>query len=505
MKLSELFGRAELEFPPESGDIEITQIVTDSRKAVEGCLFICIKGLHSDGLEYVNDAIKAGARVIVAERVCELCVGGAAAYIMLDNTRKATALLYNAWYGKPTEKLKIIGVTGTNGKTSVCTLLSELFENAGYRCGVIGTIRNYSADRKTVLPHCGNALANMTTPDPEDLYALLARMAEDQVEYVFMEVTSHALALHKVDAIQFDTAIFTNLTQDHLDFHGNMEEYFRAKQRLFTMCRRAIVNGDGEAGERLVKYLKDINCPAVTCSVTDGDYCALYQDTKRIDGVSYRLQAPREGFDVFVGIAGCFTVINSLLAAATALEYGISCELIQKSFKQTKGVKGRMERVALPSTAEFSVLIDYAHTPDALEKLLKTVRDFRRKGERIVLIFGCGGDRDRSKRKEMAIIASRLSDHVIVTSDNSRSEDPKTIISDILKGMDKEKSFTVIPCRREAIELAVLRAKKGDIIVLAGKGHETYEINAKGRLPFDEREFVKSAFERKRSLAEKNT
>ena len=493
MKVSELFGRAGLRYPPETGEIEIEQIVTDSRRVTPGSLFLCIEGLRTDGHRYIDDAIQAGAAVIAAEHVRDACVGGAAAYIMLQNTRKASALLYNALYGNPSEKIKIIGVTGTNGKTSVCTLLAELFEAAGYRCGILGTVFCRSADGVVLSPQNSDSLANMTTPDPENLYPMLAKMAEDGVEYVFMEVTSHALALCKTDAIRFDMGVFTNLTQDHLDFHGDMESYFQAKQKLFSMCRRAVIHADDPYGARL---LQTISCPAVTCSAGEGDYCALEVRARGANGSSYRMKTPAGSVSLQVSIPGSFSVTNSLLAGAVALEYGISPTVLQSVFANTNGVCGRMERVSSGQSGP-TVLIDYAHTPDALEKLLKSVHGFRRAGERILLVFGCGGDRDRGKRKEMAHIASRLADTVIITADNSRTEDPEQIFSDILKGMDKEKAYAVIPNRKEAIERAVTEARPGDLVILAGKGHERYEIDAEGRHPFDERRIVKDALKKR--------
>lgn len=498
MRLADLFGRAELDYPPELGDMEITKIVTDSRQAVKGCLFLCIRGLHTDGYGFVNDAIQAGAGVIVAERVRDACVGGAAAWIVLDNTRRAAALLYNAWYGKPCERLKMIGVTGTNGKTSVCVLLAEILEAAGHRCGVLGTVCCRSAGGREISLPNSNALANMTTPDPEQLYAMLAEMVKDGVEYAVMEVSSHALALEKVAPIFFDLAIFTNLTQDHLDFHGDMEGYFSSKKKLFERCRMAIVNADDSYGHRL---LNEISCPTLTCSVREGDSCALEIEPRGLWGSVYQWRTPMGDFALQVGIPGSFSVFNSLMVATAAMEYGVPVDLIRRVLKETAGVEGRMERVRLHPIPDFSVLIDYAHTPDALEKLLKSVRGFRRSGERMILLFGCGGDRDRGKRKEMGIIASRLADEVIVTSDNSRSEDPDGIIADILRGMDREKPFSVIRDRRIAIETAVLCARTGDILILAGKGHERYEIGIEGRVPFDEREIVREAFaKRLRSL-----
>ena len=490
MKLSELFGNAELEFPPETGDIEIKRIVTDSRQVTAGDLFLCIEGLHTDGHGYIDDAIRAGAAVIVAEHARDECVGGAAAYIMLQNTRRASALLYNALHGNPCKKLKIIGVTGTNGKTSVCTLLCEIFETAGYRCGIIGTVCCRSADGRVFLPQNSNPLANMTTPDPEQLYEMLAIMAADGVEYVFMEVTSHALALCKADAITFEMGVFTNLTRDHLDFHGDMETYYQAKKKLFSMCRRGVIWRDDPYGERL---LKEVPCPVVSCSAGLGDFCALDVTSKGVAGSSYRLQTSTESYPIRLNIPASFSVTNSLLAGAVALECGIAPKVIAAVFDRTAGVRGRMERVIAEDVDGPTVLIDYAHTPDALEKLLKSVREFRGAGEKILLVFGCGGERDRGKRKEMAHIASRLADVSIITADNSRGEPPEQIFSDILRGMDKEKAYEVISRREEAIRHAVLCAGDKDIVILAGKGHETYEIDAKGKHPFDEREIAKNA------------
>ena len=490
MKVSELFGRAGLSYPPELGEIEIKTIVTDSRRVTPGSLFLCIEGLHTDGHRYIDDAIQAGAAVIVAERVRDACVGGAAAFIMLQNTRKASALLYNALYGNPSEKLKIIGITGTNGKTSVCTLLSEVFERAGHRCGVIGTVCCRSADGQVLSPQNTDSLANMTTPDPEELYPMLARMVEDGVEYVFMEVSSHALSLCRVDALRFEMGVFTNLTQDHLDFHGDMESYYQAKKKLMSLCRRAVVNVDDLYGKRLSEQG---GCPIITCSADMGDFCALDIKGRGVVGSIYRMKTPRGSFPVRLAIPGSFSVTNSLLVGAVAIEFGIEPETIQSVFAHTRGVCGRMERVSFPDPSAPVVLIDYAHTPDALEKLLKSVHGFRQSGERIVLVFGCGGDRDRGKRKEMAHIASRLADFVIITSDNSRTEPREQIFADILRGMDKEKAYEVIPDRRQAIRSAVLGARERDLVILAGKGHERYEIDAKGRHPFDEREIVRDA------------
>ena len=490
MRLYELFGRAGIECPPYAEDIDVKNIVTDSRRVEKDSLFICIKGRSSDGHEYIDSAIEAGAAVIVAEQVRDACVGGAAAYIMLDNTRKVAALLYNAFYGDPVKKLKIIGVTGTNGKTSVTYLLYEIFRRSGLRTGLIGTVCRLSADGRVLSPQNEGTTANMTTPDPDELYRTLAEMAKDGVEYVFMEVSSHSLALEKVEAIEFDSGIFTNLTQDHLDFHGTMDEYYKAKSRLFLRCRRALINISGGYGKQLALSKP---CPLFTCSVTGGDFYAFDVKSLGIDGVSYILNSPYGELRIRSPMVGSIAVENTLMAASLALMYGIPENIIVSTLSQTHGVAGRMEKVDI-ETDEFSVIIDYAHTPDALEKLLRTVHSIRLKGGRIILVFGCGGDRDRGKRRMMANIASRFSDIVIVSSDNSRGESPEQIFSDILKGIDKEKPYTVIKDRAMAIESAVHMAKKNDIIVLAGKGHEKYEIDAEGRHPFDETKIVKNAF-----------
>lgn len=493
MRLAELFDRAGLVCPPDKGNIEITGIATDSRKITAGCLFLCVKGLHTDGHLYMEEAVRAGASVIVAEYMRDVCVGGAA-IIMIENTRSASALLYNAWFGNPAEKLKIIGVTGTNGKTSVTCLLCSLLEAAGHRVGVIGTVGSHSAEQRKMDLHSGGRLANMTTPDPDVLYEMLARMVQDGVEYVCMEVTSHALALGKCDAIVFDTAVFTNLTQDHLDFHGNMENYYQAKKKLFGMCRRAVVNLDDPSGVRLCRELP---YKIYGCSVGgNADFTACDVRMRGAEGFDFRLRYGAQTLDLSLPLVGEFMIINSLEAAAVALLYGTEPQIIADSLAKAQGAPGRMEAVKLSDTPEdapdFSVLIDYAHTPDALEKLLSGVRSFH--AGRIILLFGCGGDRDRGKRALMAQVACRGADAIILTEDNSRSEPPERILSDILGGMDCRVPFAMIRGRERAIAFAVKELEAGDCLLLAGKGHEQYEINAEGRVPFCEAQIVREAF-----------
>ena len=492
MKLSELFGKAGLSYSPALGEIEICNIATDSRKVEKGSLFVCIRGLHFDGHDGIEEAMDKGAAVIVAEQVRDVFVGGAA-IVEVENTRSTLALLYDAWYGCPSQKLRIVGVTGTNGKTSVTWMLHDVFSRLGFRCGMIGTVDCLSG-REQLPKHSGGVLANLTTPDPEELYAMLARMVEDRVDFVFMEVTSHALALGKCDAILFDTAVFTNLTQDHLDFHKNMEDYRKAKEKLFTMCRRAVLNVDDSVGRQIFERMK--TC-AVSCSCYgDATYTARNIKNEGVGVLSYRLGTPTGSCPVFLPLPGEFFVINSLQVAAVAAEYGITAERVSFALQTMQAIPGRMERVTLEARVPFSVWIDYAHTPDALEKVLHSLRRASDGEGKLILVFGCGGERDRSKRKEMAIIASRLADFVIITSDNSRGENPEQIFHDILCGIDKEKPFLLIRDRKDAIAYAVGHASAKDKILLAGKGHERYEIDATGRHPFDEREIVKTAVAR---------
>ncbi len=475
-----LFERAGLECPEECKDVEITDIVTRSDKVTEGSMFICIRGNNTDGHDYIGEAVNNGAVVIVAEQVRDECVGGAA-IIKVDNTRHVAALLYNIQCDEPTKKLLAVGVTGTNGKTSVCALLESIFLSEGVACGVIGT---------TGCRVCGEPLdgeyASLTTPDVHELYSILAKMARLGVTHVFIEVSSHALSLSRVDAIEFEYGIFTNLSRDHLDFHGDMEKYFLAKARLASLCKTLVVNTDDEYGARLAQM-----CPrALTCSTREGDFVARDASCDAM-GSEYALVYSGGELEARVSALGDFTVMNSLMAAAVALDMGISADAVGRGLLRFFGACGRMERAV--SAQPYEVIVDYAHTPDALERLLVSSRVLRSGNGRTILVFGCGGDRDKGKRKQMAHIASRYSDEVIVTSDNSRSESAEAIIADILKGIDKEKPYTVIPSRARAIEYAVNIARAGDVVLLAGKGHEKYEIDADGKHAFDEKEIVRVA------------
>ena len=484
------------------GDFEITDISSDSREIIKGSLFVCIKGRENDGHRYIGDAIKAGASAVLTEKGGDfdrsLFEGeDAPVHFEAENTRRALAFLFDAWYSHPAKNMKLIAVTGTNGKTSVTFMLRSIFEAAMIKTGLIGTVCSYSGDERLTI-RSRDSKANMTTPDPRELYHMLSVMANDGTEAVFLEATSHALALEKLAPLHFEAAVFTNLTPDHLDFHGTMENYFEAKKKLFSMTETAIINCDDPYGERMALAAEESGCRNIRRCTLDNrkraDYLAANAVHMGADGIEYMLSSVCSVFRIKSPIPGRFTVINTLQAASCALEMGIDPGRIQDALRHMKGIDGRFERVKLCMGADFSVFIDYAHTPDALENLLLTVRDFRKTGQRIVLLFGCGGDRDRSKRAPMGRIASMLADFVVVTSDNSRSEAPSAIIADIMVGFDYTRAHAVvIEDRASAIEYIIANAMKGDIILLAGKGHEEYEIDVNGKRPFSEKKIAQDA------------
>jgi len=384
-------------------------------------------------------------------------------------------------------------VTGTNGKTSDCVMLKTIFEAAFYKCGIIGTVACYSGKRR-IFADPDDPLANMTTPDPKQLYRMLAFMAADKVDYVFIEASSHALKLSKLDAISFECGIFTNITPEHLDFHLTMDDYLDAKTRLFGLCKRALVNADSSFAETVIREAER-NCETKRYSAfgNTADYSAERITNDGAFGISYTLRSKNTIMTVKSPIPGAFTVDNTLCAASCAMMMGLPNAAIRSALSSLCGVEGRVERVKTDGGHSPSLFIDYAHTPDALERLLKSFREMRKKRGRIILLFGCGGDRDRQKRPEMGRIASSLADHCIVTADNSRGENTADIIADIMSGFDSSRSYEIIEDRRMAIESAVKYASAEDIIILAGKGHEKYEIDQSGKHEFDEKNIALEA------------
>lgn len=494
MKLLQLCEPAGIDCPASAVDTEIEGVAIDSRRVVPGGMFVCIRGLHADGHAYISRAIALGAACILTDRSVAVEVPDTVVQITSENTRRAAAYLFDAWYGFPSRRLKLIGVTGTNGKTSITHMLKAVLESALCRCGVIGTVGCELGGQSFQKPN-KHELFNMTTPDPPELYRILAQMADAGAEYVIMEVTSHALALEKVAPLSFEAAIFTNLTPEHLDFHESMEAYADAKAGLFAKSRLSIINRDSPYADYMRRRAAG---EALTCSAScRADYTAENCVCDG-NGVEYDLVSGSSRIHISCPVTGRFTVMNSMQAAICALRLGVSVKCIKTALSTLVGIKGRMERVRLGIGADFSVLIDYAHTPDALEKLLCTASELKGKGGRILLLFGCGGDRDKSKRAAMGRIASRYADYTVVTSDNSRGEEPQDIIKDILRGIAPTHPHTVIVDRKQAIEYAVRSAQKGDMILLAGKGHEEYEITRTERLPFCEKEIVRAAYDRRR-------
>lgn len=489
MLLSDLLRGAGIPDGDDYNDIEIKDIVTNSKMCTCGCMYICIKGNKYDGHKFLSEATENGA--VCAVCLCDAELGNVPENVRLirvKDTRVSMALLYSSWYGNPQKDMKIIGVTGTNGKTTVSRMIYEILYSSGHKVGLIGTLGTVFCGSPIDI-RSSDELSNMTTPDPEHLYKIFSVMRKEGAEYVVMEVSSHALALGKVAPVTFEIGVFTNMTPEHLDFHGDMENYFEAKASMFEQCKKAIINCDDAYGRLLCKMYQNIS---IGCSCRGSDVAVEAEQIQLSQmGVEYKLSHPKMRARIKCSIPGEFTVMNSLQATSCACELGVSATDIKNALAYMSGVDGRLQRVKLPTEINFSVFIDYAHTPDALENLLRTARGFSKRKQRIVLLFGCGGDRDRYKRSQMGRIASSMADFVIITSDNSRSENPSDIICEILRGVDKESCFTVIESREAAIEYAIKNARAGDIILLAGKGHEKYEIDKNGKKYFCESELVK--------------
>ncbi len=456
-----------------SPDTEIAGITCDSREVKSGYVFVCINGAVSDGHLYAAAANEKGAAVIIAER--DLGLGN---QILVSDTHAAYAQMCAKWFGNPAEKLHLIGVTGTNGKTSTTYMIKRILERAGHKVGLVGTIQNMIGDKIVA--------AKNTTPNAYELNSLFSLMAAEGCSYAIMEVSSHALDQCRVYALNFDVAVFTNLTQDHLDYHITMENYLAAKKKLFKMCKIAVINIDDEYSNELISGL---DCNIVTYSLGD---CSTYSAKGikyRPASVDYELLSNSIIRHIKVHTGGKFTVYNSMAAAVAAIEVGISPEIAADALESLEGVKGRAEVV--PCDLGFTVIIDYAHTPDGLKNILSTFKDCPK--NRLIALFGCGGDRDRTKRSIMGSIGVRNADFAIITSDNPRTEEPSAIIADILEGIAGYKNYKVVENRIEAIKYAISIAQKDDIIVLAGKGHETYQILKEGTIHLDEREVVAEA------------
>ena len=475
MKLKDLLQGIEVTEATADMELEIGAVAYDSRKVTPGSLFVAISGFASDGNRFIPMAMEKGAAVVVTAKKPETEVP----YVLVHSDRLALALIGTNFYGHPAESLTMIGITGTNGKTSSTVLLKQVLEKTiGAKVGLIGTMENMVGDE--IIP------TERTTPESFELQGLFARMRDAGCTHVVMEVSSHAITLDRVGGVHFDVAAFTNLTEDHLDFHKTMEEYCAAKAELFARCDKAVINTDDFYSFHMVEKSPH---DTLTISLTgNGDLNGVYPEY-HAEGVSFEVVAGLDDrITVNLPIPGKFTVYNALTVLGVAKQLGISLAAAADALATVHGVRGRIEVVPTPGKP-YTVLIDYAHTPDALENVLCAVREFC-KG-RIISVFGCGGDRDPIKRPIMGEIGVKLADFAVITSDNPRSEDPVAIIDDILKGVDPSMgAYVVEPNRRAAIRYAMDIAEKDDIIVLAGKGHETYqEINGK-KIHLDEREEV---------------
>jgi UDP-N-acetylmuramoyl-L-alanyl-D-glutamate--2,6-diaminopimelate ligase len=467
-------------------DRVVESIAYDSRRVQRNGLFVALRGEKSDGHQFIEQAIEKGASVIVTEHEVQ---HAHATCVVVENTRHALADLAGAFYDRPVRRLKLAAVTGTNGKTTTTFLLKHICEKANLRCGLLGTVRYEIGDR--VLP------AVRTTPESLDVQELLAQMVNAGCKAAAMEVSSHALAQDRVRGLEWDVAIFTNLTQDHLDFHGTMENYFEAKATLFSSLAEqktktnatAIINIDDRYGAQLVDRLDKKGLVITYGMSARADFRASNYHAE-FAGTSYQLDARGKSYLVRVPLIGRFNVANSMAALAAANSMGISLREAILSLGRSPQIPGRLE--AVPAKRQFQVFVDYAHTDDALLNVLKTLRELSPR--RLIVVFGCGGDRDKQKRPLMGLVADQNADYSIITSDNPRKEDPDAIIADAEKGFRSDR-YEKITDRAKAIARAIELAQPRDIILIAGKGHEAYQEFADHTVPFDDIQVARQALE----------
>jgi UDP-N-acetylmuramoyl-L-alanyl-D-glutamate--2,6-diaminopimelate ligase len=479
VKLGDLVSRlpgSELRGEPS---LEVSEVAHDSRRVGPGAAFVAIRGEVTDGNQFVDTARKRGAVAVVSEEAPR----GEGAWVRVASARRALAVFSAAVLGEPARSLQLVGVTGTNGKTTTAYLVDAAVRAAGEPCGLVGTVEYRVGNRV--------AEAVRTTPEASDLQALFREMKDAGCRRAVLEVSSHSLVLDRVHGLEFAVAVFTNLTRDHLDFHGDMDAYFAAKRILFERLLRedgrAVVNVDDDRGEELARASRG---PVWTVSASNPAADFVAEDLRlSLDGTRFRARTPAGALDVETPLVGLFNVHNTLAALASGLGLGLPPDAVQRGIASLRGVPGRMERV--DAGQDFAVLVDYAHTDDALKNLLETVRGL--KPRRVVTVFGCGGDRDRTKRPLMGAVAARLSDVVILTSDNPRSEPPEAIIEEIRRGIPAARAADthVVPDRREAITRALEMGREGVVVVIAGKGHETYQVLRDRTVPFDDRQVAR--------------
>jgi UDP-N-acetylmuramoyl-L-alanyl-D-glutamate--2,6-diaminopimelate ligase len=464
-------------------DVEIVQVCHDSRRCGAGSLFVAIHGLMTDGNRYADAARKKGAVAVVSEDEARPGMP----WVRVPDSREALAVLSAALMGDPSRSLELVGVTGTNGKTTTTYLIDAGLRAAGHAVGLLGTIEYRIGERLTE--------AVRTTPESSDLQVLFREMVDAGCRYAVMEVSSHAISLKRVHGCAFRVAVFTNLTRDHLDFHGDMDAYFTAKRALFDTLLRpdghAIVNAEDDRAEALRQASR---APVWTYAIDRAADVQAEDVRLGLTGTTFTVRTPVGVFEVSTPLIGRFNVSNFLAAFGACLALGIPGEVALRGLTALRGIPGRLERVS--AGQDFTVIVDYAHTDDALKKLLETVREL--KPQRVLTVFGCGGDRDRTKRPLMGAVATRLSDVVIVTSDNPRSEPPEAIIDEILRGMGAGRGAErhVVVDRRDAIAKVIEMARPGDAVVIAGKGHETYQVLRDRTIPFDDRQVARDLLSR---------
>ena len=482
MKLKNLLKNVNVLALAADENLEVEGLTNDSRKVTPGYLFFAISGFTSDGNRFIPMALEKGAAVVVTAKKPEASVP----YVLVDNDRLAMAVIAANYYGNPAQHMTMVGITGTNGKTSSTLLLKQVIESVtGEKVGLIGTMENMIG--REILP------TQRTTPESLELQELFAKMRAAGCKYVVMEVSSHAITLERVGGIHYHVGAFTNLTEDHLDFHKTMEAYCDAKAQLFRRCDKGVLNCDDQWYGSMAG---NAACQILPISVKSGK--GLHAENVHLyaDGVSFTAVLDGEKEEVRLQIPGRFTVYNALTVLGCAVSLGISLRDAAAALAKARGVKGRVEVVPTPGKP-YTVLIDYAHTPDGLENVLLSVKDFC-KGK-VIAVFGCGGDRDPIKRPIMGKIGVKLADFAVITSDNPRTEDPGAIIADIVKGVSpSDGAYIVIPDRRKAIRYAMDKAEKNDIIILAGKGHETYQEICGVKYHLDEREEVAAHLEETR-------
>ena len=484
MILKSLLKGLDYEVIKGNEESKVQNIRYDNRKIEQGDAFVCVKGFKVDGHSFIGDVIKKGAKTLIVQE--DVSVQEDITIIKVRDTRKALAIMSSNYFGNPKDKLKIIGITGTNGKTTSAFIIKSILEKAGFMTGLIGTIENYIGNKKVD--------AVRTTPESYELHELFKNMVDAGVEYCVMEVSSHSLELDRVYGIQFEEGIFTNLTRDHLDFHKTFENYYNAKFKLFERSNHSIINLDDPYGANIVKDIEErgVKTKVSTFSIEKESDFKAFEIKSHSNGSEFKVNL--ESIEEFsINIPGEYNIYNSLGCIICAYNLNIPMDKIKEGLSDVV-IPGRCELVAKEKNLPYSIIIDYAHTPDGLENILSTVKAFTK--NRMISVFGCGGDRDKVKRPQMGKIGCELSDIAIITSDNPRSEEHMDIINDIVKPLNYD-NFVIEVNRKEAIRKAMNMALEGDVIVIAGKGHETYQILKDETIHFDEREVVYDILEGK--------